>query len=63
MKANNIKPEDPIDWDMEHKYTGPNKSDRDKRLELTVRDDDMESKAEKADKKPAAKKEKNRVSQ
>ncbi|CAD5223724.1 unnamed protein product [Bursaphelenchus okinawaensis] len=35
-KANNIKPNEPLDWDPEHKYHGPSVQDRDKRIDLKV---------------------------
>ncbi|TKR57699.1 hypothetical protein L596_030366 [Steinernema carpocapsae] len=33
MKANSIDPHEPLDWDPEHKYHGPTKLDRDKRMD------------------------------
>ncbi|CAD5225912.1 unnamed protein product [Bursaphelenchus xylophilus] len=39
-KANGIKPTDPLDWDPEHKFHGPTVSDRNKRIELVVKDNE-----------------------
>ncbi|CAD5235019.1 unnamed protein product [Bursaphelenchus xylophilus] len=37
-KSNGIKPNDPLDWDPDHPFHGPSVADRDKRIELVVKD-------------------------
>ncbi|KAI6234731.1 Protein kinase domain-containing protein [Aphelenchoides fujianensis] len=41
-KLKRIGPHDPIDWDLDHPYTGPGKEDRDKRIELVAHDDELQ---------------------